>query len=443
MLGADNNTQRGPRSPEAVKPVSIAPPPPPTDAISWPTPESAQEEEKKKAQDRGDRLEKSEKEKVSGPKSHGKEKWVTVPYVPSAVFATPLPPARRGGRPPRGGRETGARGGHMAHGSIGGEKPFVGNSTSTAVPGVSGGERGRGDMGPPRGGSFAARPRRAASAGPPTSREQRTSTDVAGQGGGNERSTTEQKPAHDDRPDHTENRRTSTATQTENSHTGHQVSPSQVRGVNQLSRKPTQNGHGQEDRPHKPLFDHANTRSNGPERRSEGSMRPSDFFRESNGFSHHRERGEGRPERGRGTFRGNRGGVNGFSSNDAANGQNFSIGHAGHQSTSGFPPSKSHSYTDRHPTSQPLVAPFNSPQRESRTYRANSRTQSSHSVANPPAYGRYPNALSSASQHLPALQTHLANMYGYETGHPGIMSAIPYNPYVEQMQLLGMVQMQM
>lgn len=61
--------------------------------MSWPTPETALEEEKRKVQDK---VEKEEKDENGSNKPRPKEKWVPVPYVPSVAFNTPLP--TRGGR---------------------------------------------------------------------------------------------------------------------------------------------------------------------------------------------------------------------------------------------------------------------------------------------------------------------------------------------------------
>jgi hypothetical protein len=47
-----------------------------------------------------------------------------------------------------------------------------------------------------------------------------------------------------------------------------------------------------------------------------------------------------------------------------------------------------------------------------------------------------------AGQQLPHLQTDTANLY-YPQAQPGVMSAMPYPNDMEQMQLAGMVQMQM
>ncbi|KAL6702602.1 hypothetical protein ACN47E_001302 [Coniothyrium glycines] len=83
--------------------------PPPRDQESWPTPETAIDEDRKKAQERGEKAEKERKEGASA----GKQEWVKVPYTPSVVFSTPLPnaaSARRGGRPGgRGGAQPGGR----------------------------------------------------------------------------------------------------------------------------------------------------------------------------------------------------------------------------------------------------------------------------------------------------------------------------------------------
>ena len=427
------------RSPEVGKGNSTAPLPPPGDTFSWPTPDNAQGEEKRKIHDKGERSEKNEKEKASATKSHGKEKWVPVPYVPNAVFNTPLPPGRRGGRPSRGGREGNSRGGHTSHGSIGGEKQVMGTMNHVVGPATSGGERGRMDMGPPRGGALSSRPKRSASAGPPASREPRKPSEGGLQEKHNDSSSFEQRFAYNSRPTPGDGRRTSIATQTENANGGRQLSPPIPKGSMQPPRRPVQNTMDQEDKPSKGQHENMASRPHAIERRSEGSMRPSDF-REVNGFSHPRERGEGRPDRGRCGYRGTRGGMNGFNGNHLVNGHNLSNGHATHPSASGFAVSKSHSVNERH-SQISQGTQFSTPHRESRAYRANSRSQSIPNQT--PGYGRYLNSGSSGNQQLPALQTQIANMYGYEQGQSAVMSAFPYHPHMEQMQLLGMVQMQM
>ncbi|USP74410.1 hypothetical protein yc1106_01684 [Curvularia clavata] len=88
---------------------SVLPPPPHRDQESWPTPDTAVDEDRKKAQEKGDKVEKERKD--GAPTS--KQEWVKIPYTPSVVFNTPLPNAanaRRGGRPGgRGAAQTGGR----------------------------------------------------------------------------------------------------------------------------------------------------------------------------------------------------------------------------------------------------------------------------------------------------------------------------------------------
>ncbi|KAH7414227.1 hypothetical protein DE146DRAFT_750388 [Phaeosphaeria sp. MPI-PUGE-AT-0046c] len=95
-----------------AKPItSTQPPPPKRDQESWPTPETVINEDRKKAQEKGDKEQKEQKETATST-SHGKHEWVKVPYTPSVVFNTPLPNAanpRRGGRP-------GGRGGSQSNG---------------------------------------------------------------------------------------------------------------------------------------------------------------------------------------------------------------------------------------------------------------------------------------------------------------------------------------
>lgn len=81
-------------------------PPPASDAGSWPTPDLAAKPEDKKRSV----LDKPEvADDISTVSKHGKKEWVSMPFVPTPVFNTPLPTGRRGGRPGgRGGREGGS-----------------------------------------------------------------------------------------------------------------------------------------------------------------------------------------------------------------------------------------------------------------------------------------------------------------------------------------------
>ncbi|KAJ5185723.1 Winged helix-turn-helix transcription repressor DNA-binding [Penicillium cf. griseofulvum] len=127
--------------------------PPVEDATAWPTPQVAVGEEKKKVQ------EKTDKSPVIRP--HGKEKWTPVPYVPTAVFNTPLPSAggRGGRRATRGGRDSG-RG---AHGNgAAADKAASGQAAQGAKP--TSGDRGRHESGTGRAASLPAQSRRSPSA---------------------------------------------------------------------------------------------------------------------------------------------------------------------------------------------------------------------------------------------------------------------------------------
>ena len=362
-----------------------------------------------------------------------------VPYVPSAVFNTPLP-NRRGGRLARG-REGGTRGGGFGHGTNanhgghGLEKQVAGQtgeSTSTVLDGVS--ERGRADLSPPKNAS-SSRPKRAVSAGPPTTRERRKTADSVSTDKRNEADVLA-KPGNQNGPARNEFRRTSAAAQTEIPQTAHNYPASN--GATHAEKPVHVVTVKDERRQSVPHDTHAHPRSAGPERRSEGSMRPPDYSRDYHGYMPIRERGEGRSERGRGGLRG-RGGNNGFSHSTIMNGHGFANGHP-YQYQSSVPPqpTKTHSNHERH-AAQPHGS-FQSSQSHGRHYRSSSRSQS---IPHSAPYGRYQNGPHPGAPNLPNIQTDLANQYGYQPGNQGIMSAMPYNAYMEQASLFGMVSMQM
>ena len=435
-------TYRASRTPDTEKVASavIAPPPPPGDAISWPTPDSAKGEEKKRAQERA---EKGEKEKTPTTKSHGKEKWMPVPYVPSAVFSTPLPPTRRGGRTARGGRDGGARAGSNTQGNHGSEKASGPSGSHVSSATANANERNRGDSGPHKNGS-SSRPKRSASAGPPTVREQRKITDTP-QADRSKEGDLEPiyGPPNPSLP-HVESRRTSSATQTEDLK-GRRSSTTQ-RGV-EYERNSTRavsytvdKEERYQDAPHD-VYPHL--RSTAPDRRSDNSSRSPEYTRDFHSQVPPRDRGEGRADRGRGAFRGRGAGNHGFPSSNQSSGQNFSHGHPPqHQASIQHQLPKSHSNHERH-ASQSHGAAYNTSQPASRAFRSGSR---SHPVPHPIPYGRFPNTANGphpGPPQLSSLQTDLANTYGYQPGQQGIMSAIPYNAYMEQISLFGMVSMQM
>lgn len=110
------------RGQQSAQPLPL--PPPVGDAMAWPTPETAIETEGR----RKSSLDANEKPEVKPTGAKQQKKWTQVPFVPTAVFNTPLPPAaaKRGGRGSvRGGREGASRGGHMSQSSISGDKSEV------------------------------------------------------------------------------------------------------------------------------------------------------------------------------------------------------------------------------------------------------------------------------------------------------------------------------
>ena len=368
-------------------------PPPPTDAVSWPTPETAKDEDRKKT---NDKTERPDSEKTPS-KSHGKDKWVQMPYVPTAVFNTPLPTNRRGGRAgTRGGRD-GAGRGSGANGANGGDRPH-GNGGGAGASGAAPLNGGRGDMGPPRPGLLPSKGKRASSAGPATSAEARKPGD-----GGGLKSPHNQTNAAD----------------------GRRVSSSQQSGARQWSpghRTPAGEGElGISSQSNPQDINHSRNPS---ERRND----PSRMINDANGYGPPRDRGEGRPDRGRGGYRGRGNLSNATGTHHMATSQAFP---PGPNPAGGYIPAKSQSYSDPRREPLPNSATFPSG-REPRHARTNSRSQSIPTSN----FGRFP-----GPPHLPQLQTDAANMYYPQ--HPGVMSAVPYPGYMEHMQLSGLVQMQM
>jgi la-related protein 1 len=118
----ERNGSRGSRvADKDIKDTKSEVPPPVADAGSWPTPETAIKEDKKKTVEKVDRPEKEAQDDASG-KPRQKEKWVTYDYVPSVSFETQLPQLR--GSKPRGGAR-GASGARTASGGQPAEKASV------------------------------------------------------------------------------------------------------------------------------------------------------------------------------------------------------------------------------------------------------------------------------------------------------------------------------
>lgn len=389
---------RGHRNSEERGSISQLPPPV-EDAMSWPTPETALEEEKRKASEKAD---KEEKDESGSNKPRPKEKWVSVPYVPTVAFNTPLP--TRGGRG-RGGARGGRTdaGGRSSHGNVGaaGEKS-QNSSSATGTPSMESEKRmSRGEA--PRAASL-----------PPSSKRQ--SSDQSGARDQRKPSTTIEKAKGAG----------SKGEPTSNTDFNETL-PVNANFEQQLPR-------GEHSRNYKSepgLTQENQSRANAADRRSESNIKGFDQPKESANFGKD-NRAEGRSERGRGGFRGSKN--NGHFQNGQQHPQHiFTNGHG--PSPNGYPGVRSAG-----PLSPPLQPPPFGTQYaipSSRVGRGGSRA---NSIPNNTMYGRFgPNGVP-GSQHIPPLQTSNP-MYDYPMGHS--MSATPYNPYIDHVSVLAMVTMQL
>lgn len=333
-----------------------------------------------------------------------------VPYVPTAVFNTPLPPAaRRGGRTSRGSREGGPRGGsHVPSGdrspnftpSMGGSKQF-----STAERDQSN-ERTEGS----------------------TSNADTTGSEKPSRAQQTEDETKGQKSSYD-----AEGIRS-----TDNNYHAHpptfRPSPSSRQGSkpskanDALNRAAHKNGDQSTSKSSGvPSDSHVTQRfATNHDRRFESGPRSADVHKEATTFSgerayprdytrdFHKDRGESRTERGRGGYRGR------------GNHSNYSVNQTTHYHTAPisqqpFPTSKPFGLNDRHRLPS---------QNGSQQQRANIR---SPGMPSPGMYGQPPYPI----------QTDMNMVYGYPQAHQAAMSAVPFQPYLEQFSLVNMLSMQL
>lgn len=372
------------------KPSSSAMPLPPNqDQESWPTPETAVDEDRKKAQ------EKNEKErKDSAPNgATGKQEWVKVPYTPSVVFNTPLPNAansRRGGRPGgRGGAQSGGRpAGFGTNGVVSPEKD------ATTADALSNGEHPKREANGVAG-DASPKSKRAGSAASPTLKEQvpEVNGEKTAKGPG-------AAPFEPEAP-----KRASTT----------EVSNQNVSFPRQYPGRPGKGRRGD---------------FNGSERKRDGDASPTKDATQTDGSENERRPFDGpngvhskqnrynsyagQRDRPRGGGRGGRGGF--------SNGTQFVNGHA--QQASG-----SFSVNSGSPTT---FSPGNNTFFTASQGKFGRNGQRSHSVAEPYRY----NPAFQGAQQMPSLNTY--NMYDYNMFAP--LSAMPYSPYgVDQFALFQMI----
>jgi la-related protein 1 len=351
---------------------SIGSVPPVEDSTAWPTPQVAIGEEKKKAQ------EKTDKSPVIRP--HGKEKWTPVPYVPTAVFNTPLPSAgsgRGGRRATRGGRDSG-RGTH-GNGAPATEKAASGQAAQGSKQAT--GERGRNEA-TGRAASLPAQSRRSTSTEAGAAADARKASQAPERSrGARNGEETANKPVN-----------------------GENAPRSQREGKPFGKNQEARNGKGG----NLAVDSQAAARTN--DRRFDAGSKSAD----PNSFNDF-NRGEFRGERGgRGGNRG-RGGYSNFG------GQNAQFTNA--SMSNNFASSKSFGYNDRQRSQQHGL-----PNGSQQTSRMPLR---SPSLPNGNVYGVYP------------FPSDINTMYGYQAVNPGPMSAVPYQQYMEPFSLMSMLSMQL
>lgn len=436
------NPPKATGAPESTKPSApvTVPIPPTGDAGSWPTPDNAQDEEKKRSQERAD---KADKDRTAASKPSSKKEWTPMAFTPSAVFSTPIPQSRRGGsgRGGRGGRETGtARGVGGAQSSNGAEKALSSTQNSAAAqPSAASNERSRAEVNMVRAGPTGAKPKRSASAGPQTGREQRKTGELAST---ERRKESEPKASRSNANNAfvmVEPNGISASTQTENEG---RVGFTTMSGGDIRSFNGKANREEIEQVDQRSSDTHAHPRSSGVEKRHDVHGRAIDASKDASGNTPSRDRSEGQRGRGAG-YRNRQNGGHGYNSPAYGGPQSYNNGHNAHHQPSATVPNKTHSTHERH-MSQMQGVPYMQSPNHPRTYRSSSR---SHSVTHPGSspYARFQNAPYPGTPSLAAIQTDIANAYGYQPGHQGIMTATPFTSSPDQnaFTMFGILSMQL
>lgn len=394
-----NGTRGGKLTEKDDKSLGTQAPPPVEDASSWPTPETVLIEDKRKVQEKQDR---DDKDDNTSNKPRQKEKWVPVPYIPTVTFNTPLP--SRGGRTRGAGRsgrsEHEVRSNHGSNGVMPTEKTHnVASESTNSVTEI--------DRANAREGSSV------------------TASSLRRQSG-----------------DNSNTRKLSNAQLADKTGSNH-AKGDNIYPNESLNLKITQSGPNFEE--NRDSRNHTAEQFNSlklaqiqskdvsgmsfTERRIESSARHSDHNHIGRENSHStRERIEGRPERGRGGFRGR--GSHSSYVNSHSHHSNF---------TNGASSQHQNSYNVRQaPYSPPLIPPYNN--QFVPPPRANRVGPRSQSIPSNGTYGRFSQNGGNVPQPLTSLQTSTP-IYDYAQIHP--MSAPPYQPYIDQVSVFAMVTMQL
>lgn len=415
-------------------------PPSVKDAMSWPTPDTAQNEEKKT----GFSAEKADKIDTKTPGVKTGPKWVNIPFTPTPKFNTPLPPmSRRGGRAPRGGRE-GGRGGHIPQSSISEKSDKTKVMGPPPLPKQSNEQqRGRnqdssaGD----RAVSAPTQGRRSVSVGPSLSGQRKM-------GGASDRGQLEGGNRIAD----------GSETPTDSTFVGYGETPLSARSradSKSFSRQSSASYRGasyDNSKQHSGAETHSHPRNfSGGERRSaygELERTGEAFGRRERGDSHKEgnkardleskneawrdrdvtgDRSETKNSRGRGNYRGRGGNHNGFNPSSGAPTHAFTAP----LPQQPFPTGKPHGFADRH---RQQSAPYSGGLSQQGSHRGAPRSQT---IA---THGIFPGMQNSFGPQLTPIQTEFPGMYnGYNPMFPGVMSPVPYSGGIEPNALFSMV----
>lgn len=426
--------------------ASSTAPPPAGDASSWPTPDTAIHDERKKSQSQS-----QDKGDSKSPGMKPNQKWVPVPYVPTAKFNTPLPPtiSRRGGRSARGSREGGHRGGHIPQGSINEKTEKMRSMGPPPVPKqTSEQQRGRDQeaLTSSRATSAPTQGRRAASVGPAFADQRRsTQTDLSDHSTFQSNKHTSGEPQDATAgalPAGNEEGATPVKSKPESRSISRQSSLSYRTGTYDSARHVSGESHahprsyaGTERRNTYAEMDRQGEAPSRRERRGSNKdiAKTRDFEFKSEPWRERDftgDRSEQRNGRGRGGFRGR-----GAHSTYAAAGQP----HQTHAFTAPLPQQpfsggKPHALGERHRQSSTPYAGMPA----QTNHRSASRSQS---IA---THGVHSGVPGNFGPTLSPIQTDMHGMFGgYSTMYPGVMSAMPYNAALEPMALISMVSAQL
>ncbi|KAG8533281.1 uncharacterized protein KY384_002064 [Bacidia gigantensis] len=404
----------------------------PRDATFWPTPDTVNEERKRSQTSQ--KVEEGEKEKdvAQNPKPSGKKAWTHVPFVPTAVFNTPLPQARRGGRaPPGGNRDNQSRGRNHAPNRV--EKPGTATIDARGAPD----ESSRTFPSSATSTSNNARSKRASSAGPVTSKDSTSPVEAPGRESSKANGSSDIRFGQTRKASLNESRKLSMvpipATPQINMSTRR---TSQLE--NGMSPSQAANLHQDGERRHKRSAPDANSqpKGNAVERRNEGPSRPLEAVKHAQANNSTRERGEERPGRTRGANRGRGGATYAPYDRNTPNGNDHFGGQPSSYQTPLTAPSRSFSNHERIPSQS--QGGFFGPSTPHRSLRSSSRSHYGSSFMS--TGGRFSHGQNPGPSHLPNIQTDMANMSYFPQG---IMSAVPYDPFQAQVTLYDLVQMQM